>query len=125
LLLGTFGLLALTLAMVGVFGMLAYSVQQRTREFGVRLALGGTARDVMKLVLRGAARITVLGAAIGLASSVLFGRWMSALLFGVQPIDWLTYVVTGLLLGLTVAAASALPAARAARVDPITVLRQE
>jgi putative ABC transport system permease protein len=125
LLIGTFGLLALTLAMVGVFGVLAYSVQQRAREFGVRLALGATARDVTKLVLGGAARITVLGAAIGLASSMLFSRWISALLFGVQPLDWLTYLAAGLLLGLTVAAASVLPAVRAARLDPIGVLRQE
>jgi len=124
-LIGTFGLLSLALAMVGVFGVLAYSVQLRSREFGVRVAVGASAREITKLVLRSAIGMTVVSAAIGFIASAFLSRWLSALLFGVPPIDGVSYAAVGLLIGLTVVAASALPAVRAARVDPIRVLREE
>jgi putative ABC transport system permease protein len=125
LLVGTFGALALSLAVVGIFGVLLYSVQQRKREFGVRVALGAETRDVVRLVLTRAARITVIGAVIGLTASAFFSRWMAALLFGVQPLDLPTYAAAGLLLVVTVAIASVLPAVRAAHADPMEVLREE
>ncbi len=125
LLVGAFGALALSLAVVGIFGVLVYSVQQRKREFGVRVALGAETRDVVRLVFARAARVTVIGAVIGLAASAFFGRWMATLLFGVQPLDLPTYAAAGVVLVVTAAIASVLPAVLAARADPMEVLREE
>ena len=91
MLIGTFAVLALVLAMVGVFGVLAYSVQQRTREFGVRIALGAGATKVLGLVLGSAARVIGAGVAIGLALAFVFARSVAAFLFGVQPLDPVTF----------------------------------
>jgi putative ABC transport system permease protein len=120
-----FAVLALTLATVGVFGVLAYSVQQRTREFGVRIALGATMADVMRLVLTGAARYTAFGVAIGLALAAVASRSIATLLFGVAPWDPLTFGAVGIVLAVTAALAAAAPAIRAARVDPVEAFRSE
>lgn len=125
LLVATFAALALLLAMTGVFGALACSVQQRTRDFGVRLALGAAPRDVLRLVFRDAARMLALGTAIGLLIALGFGELLAGVLFGVQPLDLPTIAGALLLLGIAAMAALALPAWRAARVDPAVVLRGE
>ena len=122
-LVGAFAALGLGLAVVGVFGVLAYSVQQRVREFGVRLALGATSRDVMTLVLGSGARLVAIGVGAGLATAALLARGLSGFLFGVQPLDALSFASAALLLVVTAAIAMIVPAWRAARVDPIDALR--
>jgi putative ABC transport system permease protein len=121
----TFAALALVLAVVGVFGVIAYSVQQRTREFGVRIALGATTRSVLGLVLGSAARVIGAGVVVGLALAVAFAQAISTFLFGVQPRDPLTFVAVPIVLVLTALAACAAPALRAARVDPVVAFRNE
>jgi putative ABC transport system permease protein len=120
-----FAILALALAMVGVFGVLAYSVQQRTREFGVRIALGASVSDVLRLVLAGAARTTVAGLAIGLVGAGLLSRSIGTLLFGVPPLDPVAFVGAAAVLLVTAVVATTIPALRAARVNPIVALRNE
>ena len=122
---GLFASLALMLAMVGIFGVLAYSVEQRTREFGVRIALGATATNVLRLVLGSAARVIVAGGVIGLAAAAALSRTISTFLFGVEPLDPATYASVGLVLALTAAMAAAAPAWRATRVDPVEAFRAE
>jgi putative ABC transport system permease protein len=117
--------LALLLAMVGVFGVLAYSVQQRAREFGVRIALGATTSDVLGLVFGGAARVIGVGIAIGLAFSLAFAQAVSGFLFGVDPRDPITFVAVPIVLTITAVAAALAPAMRAARVDPVVTFRTE
>ncbi|RPJ71046.1 MAG: ABC transporter permease [Acidobacteria bacterium] len=121
----TFALLALILAMVGVFGILASSVQQRVREFGVRMALGASLRDVLGLVAGGAVRMIGLGAFIGLGLAAALGRLLTTVLFGVHPWDPVTFLSVALVLSVTAAAASAVPAWRAARIQPAVALRSE
>ncbi len=115
--------LALVLAMVGVFGILAYSVQQHMRDFGVRRALGATSNDVVRLVIANAARVVATGAAIGLVLSAVFGRLIEKVLFGVRPLDLTTFVAVTILLGITAALSIAGPAWRAVRIDPAVALR--
>jgi putative ABC transport system permease protein len=124
-LVGAFAVLALTLALVGVFGVLAYSVQQRTREFGVRIALGASASSVVRLVMSNAGGVIASGVAIGLVAAALLSRTISTFLFGVQPIDPMTFVLVPLVLVATAAIAVAAPAWRAARVDPVVAFRSE
>ena len=124
-LVGSFALLALTLAMVGVFGVLAYSVEQRTREFGVRIALGASAGSVLRLVLSSAVRVIATGAVIGLGAAAALTRSISTFLFGVQPLDPITFVFVPVVLVATAAIAVAVPAWRAARVDPVVAFRSE
>jgi putative ABC transport system permease protein len=121
----TFGSLALMLAMVGVFGVLAYSVQQRTRELGVRMALGATPGSVLRLVLSGAGRVIGLGTVLGMLLAAGFGQAISSFLFGVQPLDLTTFVAVGGVLVITAAIAMATPAIRATRVDPVVAFRNE
>jgi predicted permease len=125
LLLGSFAATALGLAALGVFGVLSYAVAQRSREIGVRLALGALPSDVVRLVLREAIVLAALGLAIGGAASLLVGRGLSSLLFGLAPTDPASFGVAGLLLGTAALVAAALPALRAARVDPLLALRSE
>ncbi|HEY1304892.1 MAG TPA: ABC transporter permease [Vicinamibacterales bacterium] len=120
-----FAALALALAMVGVFGVLAYSVQQRAREFGVRIAMGAGARDVLRLVFGDAARLTVIGVLIGLVSAAVLSRWLATLVYPVAPLDPVTFMMVPLVLALTAAIAVAAPAIRAMRVDPIVAFRSE
>jgi putative ABC transport system permease protein len=124
-LVGAFAALALGLAMVGVFGVLAYTVQQRVREIGVRIAMGAAARDVLRLVLGGAARLTVAGAAIGLTAAALVSRSLATLVFPVNPLDPLTFVAVPVVLAVTAGVAVAAPAIRATRIDPVVAFRSE
>ena len=121
----TFAALALALAMVGVFGVLAYSVQQRVREFAVRIALGASTRQVLGLVLGGAAQFVGVGAGIGLIAAAVLSRSISAFLFGIAPLDPLTFVSVTVILILTAVIACAMPALRASRIDPAVTFRSE
>lgn len=119
----SFAALAVTLAMVGVFGILAYSVQQRLRDFGLRRALGATSGDLSKLVVGSAMKVIVTGLVIGLVLSAAFSQLISTMLFGVKPLDFVTFALVMLVLGLTAAISIAGPAWRASRVDPAVALR--
>ena len=119
----TFAGLALLLAMVGVFGILAYSVQQRVREVGVRRALGATTSDVLRLVAGSGVRMIATGAVIGLALSTVSARLLASMLFGVQPLDPVTFGSVTVVLALTAAVSIVGPAWRAVRVDPAVALR--
>lgn len=120
-----FAALALVLAMVGVFGILAYSVQQQVRDFGVRRALGATTGDILSLVTVNAARVVVTGAVAGLVLAALGGRLIEKMLFGVRPLDPATFAMVAIVLVVTAAAAIAGPAWRAARIDPARALRSQ
>jgi predicted permease len=122
---GAFGLLALVLAAVGVYGVLAYTTRQRTRELGIRMALGADPRTVFGVVLRQGAILAMSGILIGLAASLLLTRALSSTLFGVSPTDPLTFIAVSLLLLLVALLACYIPARRAMRTDPLVALRYE
>ncbi len=122
---GAFAAIALALAAVGIFGVLAFSVSQRTREFGIRMALGAQSADVLRMVMRDALKITAAGVAAGLLLAAALTRWLAALLFGVQPHDLVTFVGSAALLAMVALIACAAPALRAARVDPAVALQHE
>ncbi len=124
LLLG-FGVLALILGSVGTYGLVAYGVEARRREFAVRLAMGARAPSVVRLVLREGARLAMIGVAIGVAGALALSGAMRGLLYEVAPIDPVTFVLAPLLLGATALLACAIPAWRATRVDPSSTLRRE
>ena len=124
-LLSVFAALALVLAALGLYGVMAYSVSQRTGEFGIRFALGAQPRDVLRLVFSHAARLVALGLAIGLLASFALGRLLETLLFNLHPHDVFTYVIAITVLAVAAFVAAWLPARRAARVDPMTALRAE
>ena len=109
--------------MVGVFGILAYSVQQRVRDFGVRRALGATTSHVLCLVVSSALRVVSAGAVIGLILAAMFGRLIGSVLFGVQPLDFVTFAAVTMLVAITAARSIAGPAWRATRIDPAVSLR--
>lgn len=119
-----FAALAVVLAMVGVFGVLAYSVQQRTREFGVRIALGATTQSLLALVAGQAGKLIAAGAAVGLLAASALAQTLSAFLFGVQPLDPMSFSGAAILLALTASVAIIVPAIRAARVDPVMAIRE-
>ena len=124
-LVGTFGALALVLAAVGIFGVLAFSVSRRTREFGIRMALGARSADVLRMVAGNGLRIAFTGIAIGLAGAAALTRSLAALLYGVKAADPVTFLAAPLVLAVVALAACAAPAWRASRVDPAEALRQE
>ena len=123
--LGGFGALALLLASVGVYGVMAFSVMQRTREIGIRVALGAGRGSVVALFVRRAMRLTLVGVAIGLALSLGVSRLMQGMLFGLTPTDGLTFAAVAALLAGVATLASWLPARAAARVEPLQALRHE
>jgi putative ABC transport system permease protein len=125
ILLGGFGVLALVLAAVGVFGVVSYSASRRTQEMGIRRALGADSANVMCLVLAHGMRLTVVGVAIGLGCAYGLAHWIESLLFGVTPTDPMTFAGVGALLIVVALVASYLPARRAASVDPQVALRYE
>lgn len=122
-LMGSFALVSLVLATVGLYGVLAYAVRQRTTEIGIRMALGATAAQVRSLVLRQAALVVGLGLAAGLVGALVIGRWLAALAFEVSPSDPRILTATVLLLALSALVSAWLPARRAARVPPALALR--
>jgi ABC-type antimicrobial peptide transport system permease subunit len=125
LLMGLFAGVALALAAVGIYGVMSYSVEQRTHEIGIRIALGAQKSNVLGLVIRQGLVLTSVGIAIGLAAALGLTRLMQTLLFGINAMDWATYAEIGALLTLVALLACYLPAHRASKVDPMTALRQE
>jgi ABC-type antimicrobial peptide transport system permease subunit len=123
LLMTVFALSALTLAAIGIYGVMAYAVQQRTREIGVRLALGAEPGGVRLMVVAQGMRLAVVGMIIGVATAYALSRYMRSLLFGVEVRDPLVFVGMPLLLGIVALVAVWIPAARASRVDPVGALR--
>jgi ABC-type antimicrobial peptide transport system permease subunit len=123
-LMGTFALISLLLAALGLYVVLAYTVRQRTREIGIRIALGATAAQARALVFRQAAVVVGLGLAAGLGGALMLGRWLAALAFGVSPSDPRILMATALLLTLVAIIATWLPAQRAARVQPRIAMQE-
>ena len=124
-LLTVFGLLALMLAAVGLSGLIAYLVSQRTHEFGIRLALGAQAGDVLKLVIWQGLKLTLSGVVVGLVGAFAVTRLMENLLYGLNPADPLTFLAITSLLVVVASLASYIPARRATKVDPLIALRYE
>ncbi len=120
-----FGFAALLLAGIGLYGVIAYSVTQRTHEIGVRIALGASRGDVIHMVIAQGARLAAIAIAIGITAAFALSRVLGSLLFGVSSTDPWTFVIVPILLGAVAMLASYLPARRATRVNPITALRTE
>ena len=125
LVLGIFACVALVLASIGIFGVVSYAVAQRTREMGIRIALGASRERVLRMVLGNAMRLAIAGVIVGLIASFLLSRTLASLLFDLSPTDPATYVAVGIGLSLVALLASYLPAWRATRVDPVVALRAD
>jgi putative ABC transport system permease protein len=125
LLLAIFAAVALALAAVGIYGVMSYSVAQRTHEIGIRMALGAAGGDVLGLVVRQTVRLVVIGAVLGLAGALALGRALTSLVFEVKPSDPTTLVAVTVLLGVVAIIATLVPAVRATRVTPLVALRRE
>ena len=124
-LIGIFAALALTLAAVGIYGVMSYSVTQRTSEIGIRVALGAQSADVFRIIVGEALRSALIGVAVGAAGALILTRLLTSFLFGTSASDPLTFVGVALLMIAMSAAAAFFPAGRATRVDPIVALRYE
>ena len=124
-LLAAFGVLALVLAAIGIYGVMAFSTAQRTRELGIRLALGAQPRDVLRLILRDGVRLSAVGVGVGVVGALVASRVVSSMLFGITPTDPLTFTAVVSILGSAALLACYIPARRATRVDPVIALRQE
>ena len=120
-----FGLLALILACIGLYGLLSYDVARRTREIGIRTALGAQQRDVLRIVVGQGLALAAVGTAVGIAVAAGVTRYIQSFLYGVRPTDPGTFVGVGIVLALVALAACYLPARRAMRVDPMVALRYE
>ncbi|PYV17323.1 MAG: hypothetical protein DMG21_08645, partial [Acidobacteria bacterium] len=117
--------IALSLAVVGIYGILSYSVTERRHEIGIRVALGADHRRILKLVIRQGMALALTGVAIGIAGAVILTRFMSGLLYGVKPTDPLTFGAVAVILTVVALAAITIPARRAAKLDPMVALRHE
>jgi ABC-type antimicrobial peptide transport system permease subunit len=124
-LLVAFAALALTLAAVGIYSVLAYAVRRRVREIGIRLALGAQVSDILRLILIQGLKPAVIGVVIGLIASLLLGRGVSSMIYGVSATDLSTLIAGSLLLLAVAAIASLIPSYRATRVEPAKILHQE
>ena len=122
---GFFSLSALVLACLGLYGTLSYALSRRTREIGIRMALGGKAGDVLSGVVRQGMTLTLIGCAIGIALAIVLTRFVASLLYGVAPIDPITFAAAISILMVVASLACYLPARRAARIDPMVALRHE
>ena len=125
LLLASFAGLALLLAAVGIYGVLSYTVHRRVHEIGIRMALGASHSDVLKMVVTDGMKPILLGVAIGLAAALALSRLIASLIFGVRPTDPLTFAAVATLLVVVGILANALPAYRATRIEPVHTLREE
>jgi putative ABC transport system permease protein len=125
ILLGIFAALALVLASIGLYGVMSFAVSQRTREFGIRIALGAKASDVFKLVLRHGMGVVACGIAIGLGVAAIVTRLLTSFLYGVSTSDGLTFAAIPVVLALVAGIACYIPARRATKVDPLVALRYE
>jgi len=122
---GFFSVFALTLSSLGLYGTLSYAVARRTREIGVRMALGASVRNVLALVVRQGVALALLGCGVGLAGAFALTRLVASLLYGVEANDPITFAATALILLVVALLASWIPAQRAAKVDPMVALRTE
>jgi predicted permease len=125
ILLSSFALLALLLTTIGIYGVMAYAVRQRTHEIGIRTALGARPTEILTLLMQRGAQITLAGVAVGIMGAVVLTRFLASLLFGVQPRDPVTFVLVAALVAVVALLASYLPARRATKVDPMVALRYE
>ncbi len=124
-LLGSFGLLALLLAAIGIYGVTSYAVAQRTREIGIRMALGAERRDVVAMIVKHGLILTASGLVVGLGAAIALTRLMSAVLYGVSATDLLTFAGVSFLLAIVAVFSGIVPALRASKVDPVRALRYE
>ena len=124
-LIGSFAALALVLALLGLYGLISYSVAQRTREIGIRMALGAQRDDILKLTIRQGVEAAMYGVGIGLVIALIAARVMTSMLYGVGSADWLTFISVAFLLFVVSMVASYIPARRATQVDPMIALRNE
>ncbi|HEX5411993.1 MAG TPA: FtsX-like permease family protein [Terriglobia bacterium] len=120
-----FGIAAALLVCLGIYGLLAYSVAQRQREIGIRMALGAEKSDVLKMVVGQGLKLALIGVAIGIAGALALTRFLASLLYGVNPTDPLTFIAVSLILIADALVACYIPARRAAKVDPMVALRYE
>ena len=125
LLLSSFSILALGLAAVGIYGVMAYLVTQRTQEIGVRMALGARPADLTRMVIGDGSRVVLAGVAVGIIAAMIVGRFVTTLLAGVTSSDPITFIAVAVSLVTVALAASYIPARRASRIDPATALRTE
>jgi putative ABC transport system permease protein len=123
LLFSAFAGVAMLLAMLGIYGVTSYYVTQRTHEIGVRMALGAQIGDVLKLVVQRAMLLAAIGIGIGIAGAIAVTRYLTTLLFGVKPIDSITFIGVAVVLAVVVLVACLVPARRAAKIDPLEALR--
>jgi putative ABC transport system permease protein len=125
LLFASFALLALVLGAVGIYGIVSYSVTQRTHEIGIRMALGARAANVLSLIMKNGLTLVLAGIVIGVGAALMLTRFLTTLLFGVEPTDSVTFVVVSTVFFVIAMAAAFIPSLRATRVDPLVALRDE